>query len=87
MLDRPVLRVEQPQLSNLRGAGLIAWVGLGELGWNDVPERVTLKERVEPNPSHRSVYDERYAEFGELYRRTRSLFARMNQKAAAGAST
>jgi xylulokinase len=83
VLDRPVLRVEKPQLSNLRGAGLIAWVGLGELGWNDVPERVTVRERVEPNREHRAVYDERYAEFLELYRRTRSMFARMNQKGAA----
>jgi xylulokinase len=87
VLDRPVLRVEKPQLSNLRGAGLIAWVGLGELGWNDVPECVTVNERVEPNPSHRSVYDERYAEFADLHRRTRSLFTRMNQKDAAGATT
>jgi xylulokinase len=87
VLDRPVLRVEKPQLSNLRGAGLIAWVGLGELGWNDVPERVPVRERVEPNPSHRSVYDERYAEFAELHRRTRSLFSRMNQKGSPGDST
>jgi sugar (pentulose or hexulose) kinase len=62
-------------------------VGLGELGWNDVPERVMVKERVEPNPSHRSVYDERYAEFAELYRRTRSLFARMNQQGKKEGST
>lgn len=87
VLDRPVLRVEQPQLSNLRGAGLIAWVGLGELGWNDVAECVAVRERIEPNASHRSVYDERYAEFESLYRRNRSMFARMNQKNAAGDST
>jgi xylulokinase len=84
VLDRRVLRVEKPQLSNLRGAGLIAFVGLGELGWDDVPGRVKVKEPIEPNASHRGVYDERYAEFQELYRRSRGLFARMNRRSPAG---
>lgn len=84
VLDRRVLRVDKPQLSNLRGAGLIAFVGLGELGWDDVPSRVKLKEPIEPNASHRGVYDERYAEFHELYRRARGLFARMNRRSPAG---
>jgi xylulokinase len=82
VLDRRVLRVKKPQLSNLRGAGLIAWVGLGELGWDDVPNRVELHTPIEPNASHRAVYDERYAEFHELYRKNRSIFARMNRKDA-----
>jgi xylulokinase len=83
VLDRRVLRVEKPQLSNLRGAGLIAWVGLGELGWGDVPERVGIEEAVEPDRRNRSVYDERYDEFQELYRRTRGIFARMNRPRSA----
>ncbi|HEX6275861.1 MAG TPA: FGGY-family carbohydrate kinase [Polyangiaceae bacterium] len=79
VLDRRVLRVEKPQLSNLRGAALIAWVGLGELGWDDVPERVRVYETIDPDSRNRAVYDERYAEFQELYRRTRGIFARMNR--------
>ncbi|HVR18495.1 MAG TPA: FGGY-family carbohydrate kinase, partial [Polyangiaceae bacterium] len=82
VLGRPVLRVEQPQLSNLRGAGFIAFVGLGELGWDDVPARVRVKAPIDPESRHRAVYDERYAEFQELYRRTRGIFARMNRPAA-----
>jgi xylulokinase len=81
VLNRRVLRVESPQLSNLRGAGLIAWVGLGELSWEDVPSRVRVKEPIEPDPRHRTAYDERYDEFQELYRKTRGTFARMNRKA------
>jgi xylulokinase len=80
VLDRRVLRVEKPQLSNLRGAGLIAWVGLGELGWDDVPSRVKVKEPIEPNPKNLAVYDERYAEFQELYVRNRATFSNMNRK-------
>ena len=86
VLDRRVLRVEKPQLSNLRGAGLIALVGLGELAWDDVPSRVKVKEPIEPDGRQRGVYDERYAEFQELYRRTRGMFARMNRRNA-GAPT
>jgi xylulokinase len=80
VLDRRVLRVEKPQLSNLRGAGLIAWVGLGELGWDDVPSRVKVKEPIEPNPKNLAVYDERSAEFQELYVRNRATFSSMNRK-------
>jgi xylulokinase len=80
VLDRRVLRVEKPQLSNLRGAGLIAWVGLGELAWDDVPSRVKVKQPIEPNASHLAVYDERYAEFQELYAKNRATFSRMNRK-------
>jgi xylulokinase len=79
VLNRRVLRVEQPQLANLRGAGLIAWVALGECGWEDVPARVRIQEAVEPESGHRAVYDERYAEFRELYAKTRGIFARMNR--------
>lgn len=87
VLDRPILRVRRPQLSNLRGVGLIACVALGELDWDDVPSRVAVSERVDPLPASRAVYDERYSEFHELYRRTRGMFARMNgAERAAGAS-
>jgi xylulokinase len=79
VLGRRVLRVEQPQLSNLRGAGLIAWVGLGELGWDEIPACVRITQSIDPDPAHGSVYDERYAEFHELRRSTRALFARMNR--------
>jgi xylulokinase len=82
VLDRRVLCVEKPQLSNLRGAGLIALVGLGELAWDDVPSRVKVKEPIEPDARQRGVYDERYAEFQELHRRNRSVFARMNRRGA-----
>jgi xylulokinase len=83
VLDRRVLRVERPQLANLRGAGLIAWVGLGELGWDDIARRVRIRDVVEPDPRQRAVYDERYAEFRELHRRTRGMFARMNRPRSA----
>jgi xylulokinase len=82
VLGRRVLRVEQPQLSNLRGAGMIAWVGLGELGWDDIPARIKTRTPLEPNSGNRAVYDERYAEFHALYEKTRGLFSRMNRRVA-----
>jgi hypothetical protein len=47
---------------------------------------VKVKGPIEPDARQRGVYDERYAEFQELYRRTRGMFARMNRRSA-GAST
>ena len=81
VLDRRVLRVEKPQLSNLRGAGLIAWVGLGELGWDDVPSRVQLEQPIEPNASApRRLRRALFASSRSSTERTRGTFTRMNRK-------
>jgi xylulokinase len=61
---------------------MIAWVGLGELAWDDIPARIKTRTPLDPNPGNRAVYDERYAEFHALYQKTRGLFSRMNRRVA-----
>lgn len=81
VLDRPVNQVDRPLEANVRGAGLVALVGLGELGFADVPDLVAIARTFEPTPAHRRIYDERFAAFKELYRRNRGFYARVNGRA------
>jgi xylulokinase len=78
VLARPIVRLEQPLATNLRGAAFIAFVALGELDFADVPRRVRVNERLEPRAEHRSLYAERYWAFRELYSKNRHVFARLN---------
>ena len=76
VMARPVCRVADPARANLRGAALIAAVGLGEIGFDDVPALVPTADRWEPRSEYRALYDERFDEFLQLYRVSGRLFAR-----------
>ena len=81
VLDRPLLRVEKPKLSNLRGAEMIAFVAIGELDFAEVPRRVPVVGRVEPRPENRAVYDELFDEFLALHAALSPSFKRLNADA------
>ncbi|OTA40314.1 MAG: hypothetical protein A6D92_19600 [Symbiobacterium thermophilum] len=74
--------MDRPLEANVRGAGLLALVGLGELGFADVPELVAVARTFEPTPAHRRIYAELFAAFRELYRRQRGVYARLNRRTA-----
>jgi xylulokinase len=82
VLEKPILRLDQPLLTNLRGAAFIAYVTLGELDFAALPERVRIQERLEPRPEHFATYRELYAAFGECYAKTRGIVGRLNANAS-----
>ncbi|RME83028.1 MAG: xylulose kinase [Caldilineae bacterium] len=79
VLDRPILRVEEPRQANTRGAALLAAVATGRLGFADIPERVLVTDIFEPNPKHRQMYDELFAAFVEIYKRNQRIHADLNR--------
>lgn len=79
VLGRRVARVEAPRSANLRGAGLIALVGIGELDFDAVPERVPIERRFDPRTEVRALYDELFAEFLELHAKNRGILRRLNR--------
>jgi xylulokinase len=81
VLDRPLLRVKDPMMSNLRGAALIALVGKKELSFDDVEGRVAVTERVKPRRENRAVYDRLFSEFMAFHASARPIFERLNAKA------
>ena len=62
------------------GAALTAAVGAGE--FRDIDEAASVvrmnPEVTEPNPRNFALYDERFAQFQQLYRDNRALFSRMD---------
>lgn len=80
VLDVEVRQVAEPIQANARGAAFIAAVGLGEIQFGDVPELVRFKGIYRPTSAHRSVYDDRYAAFVEIYRRMKGLYRKLNDR-------
>jgi xylulokinase len=78
VLGRPMLPVQQPLASNLRGAALIAFVALGELSFGDAPRCAPPTARFEPRREHRARYDDAFAEFLTLHRALKPTFKRLN---------
>ncbi|MFH2005467.1 MAG: FGGY-family carbohydrate kinase [bacterium] len=79
VLNRTVRRVEDPLQANARGAAFIAAVGLGHIRFEDIPGLIRISRTFEPEPAHRELYDELFAEFVELYKQNRGIYARLNR--------
>ena len=78
VLGRRVRQVADPVLANVRGAGLLTWLTLGELSPADIGARVEVRRSFEPDPGPRAVYDEHYGRFVEIYKKTKALHRRWN---------
>jgi xylulokinase len=79
VLDRPIRQVKNPIQANLRGAAFLAALALGHLTVDDIPSRVEIAKTYQPNPEHRKIYDELFAEFVNLYKNNQKTFARLNR--------
>ena len=71
-------QVTDPVLANARGAALIASVALGDLRWDDIPDRVGITASYQPDPGNRRVYDHLYRSYAALYKKNRGIYARLN---------
>jgi xylulokinase len=84
VLGRGIEQVADPVNANARGAGLLAAVALGELSFDQVPDRVRVARSYQPDPAAGRLYDRLFAEFVGFYRRNRKAHARLNRPPAAG---
>ena len=79
-LKRPVKRLRDPQDAGLRGAAVLAAVGIGL--YDSVGEAVARFEydRVyRPSEKYSKVYDELFKHYRELYSRNKKLFREINR--------
>jgi xylulokinase len=74
-LGRTIHRVEDPVSANVRGAGLLAWVALGELHAEQLHGRAAISEIHAPGAGH--VYDDLYKAFRAIYRSSRRTRRRL----------
>jgi xylulokinase len=81
VLNRTIRQVEDPIQANFRGAAFLAAAALGYLSYESIAERVEIANTYIPNPDNRKIYDELFAEFVEIYKRDKKMYARLNRAA------
>jgi xylulokinase len=74
-----VRQVQDPIQANARGAAFIAGVGLGTIGFGDVPQLVAFKRIYQPTPEHRAVYDDRFEIFVKIYQQMKGVYRKLNR--------
>ncbi len=77
VLGRTVQRLASPGSANLRGAGLLALLGVGELGVRDLHGRAPIAAEHAPRRETAPVYDALYASFKDVYRASRRAKRRL----------
>ena len=78
VLDREILQLEDPVCANARGAAFIAWVGLGELSFDELADLVPPRKKFTPDPAYREVHDRQYKAFVDLYQANKGIFQKLN---------
>ncbi|MFQ5435101.1 MAG: FGGY-family carbohydrate kinase, partial [Anaerolineae bacterium] len=84
VLDRPIRQVRDPIQANARGAAFLAAAALGFIQFSDIPQLVPIARTYEPNPANRALYDGLFAEFLQLYKQNRKIYARLNKTTNGG---
>jgi xylulokinase len=78
VLNRTIKQVKDPIQANVRGAAFIASVALGYMAFDDIPDYIQVSHTYEPNRANRSIYDELFREFLNIYKQNKSIFKRLN---------
>ncbi len=81
VLGREIRQMEGPRQANVRGAAMLAFLGLGAITVDDIADRVAVKQTFTPNPEAQRAYDALYADFQAHYKATRKWHARRNEPA------
>lgn len=78
---REIAQMNGPRQANVRGAALLALLGLGRITVDDIPDRVSVKHRFTPDPERAKRYDALYSDFQGHYKATRRWHHRRNEPA------
>jgi len=79
VLNRTVRQVKNPIQAVARGAAFLASVGMGYITFSDVSKLIQFQGIYEPNPANRSLYDERFEIFLDLYKQNKKIYERLNR--------
>jgi len=78
VLNRSVYQVEEPAMSNLRGAAFLASIALGHLNVEDIPGCVPVAKVFTPDKANSPVYEGLYDEFIRFYKKVKGIYSRLN---------
>lgn len=79
VLDRTVLQVSDPIQANLAGVAFLAYLALGRMQVGDIPDWVQIEGTYQPSADNRGIYDELFAEYLQLYKSLKPIYARLNR--------
>jgi len=78
VLNRPLHRVAQPLLANVRGAALFAGLVTGRLAADDLGGRARVDRVFSPQPDPVAVHEELHREFVDLTKAQKGMYHRLN---------
>ena len=78
VMNLQIKQVAGPIYANARGAAWIAAVGLGEIGFSDIPQLVQFKRTYEPQPQNGALYDAKFEIFQQIYRQMKNVYRKLN---------
>jgi xylulokinase len=78
VFDRTIDQVKDPHLANLRGAAILAFLALGQIGLGDIQQRAAVARTYTPDGRNRAIYDRLYREFLSIYKSHRPICGRLN---------
>lgn len=79
VLGRNIRRVRDPIQANARGAAYIGAVGLGHIGFNDIPELIEYDASISPQANHADFYSTIFREYVNIYKKNRGILDRLNR--------
>ncbi len=78
VLGVPIHQVDDPVHTTVRGAAFLAFIILGYHSIDKVKDLVKIKRVFEPDESNKAIYDKMYAQYRELFKRNKKVFAALN---------
>ncbi len=73
-----IRQVEEPVYANARGAAWIGAMGLNEISYTDIPGLVKIRRDYLPTEKNRTMYDQRFEQFIEIYKQMKTVYKKMN---------
>lgn len=77
VFGRPLHRVADPLLANVRGAAAFAGLSLGLIDRSDVPSMASIEETFRPDPAAQRVHGVMHREFVKLHKVERRMYRRL----------
>jgi xylulokinase len=78
VLGIPVERVADPMFAQLRGAAMLAMIGMGETTLDEAAALVPVSDRFIPEPGSGDVYDPLFAQFTGIFKSLRKHHQSLN---------
>ncbi len=74
----PIHQVSDPTHTTIRGTAFVALNKLGYRSLEELSDLVKINRIYEPTESNRSIYDNLYNQFREVYKRNKKVFNALN---------